>query len=54
MPVKFKNFTFNESVISNIEQKCRTVGAHDFNSYLHECSFGGKPIIDTIKMLKSI
>ena len=52
MKIKFENFTFDENVINEIERKCFSVGAHDFNKYLHECKFGGKPIIKVLQDLK--
>lgn len=52
MKIKFENFTFDDNVIKVIEDKCFKVGAHDFNKYLHESKFSGKPLIDVIHELK--
>lgn len=53
MKITYDNFTFDDKVIQTIEDKCRMVGAHDFNNYLHKCCFGGKPIIDVLKDIKN-
>ena len=52
MKIKFENFVFDDNVINEIERKCFMVGAHDFNRYLHESKFGGKPVISVLHDLK--
>ncbi len=52
MKITYYNFTFDDKVIQTIEDKCCNVGAHDFNNYLHQCRFAGKPVIDVLKDIK--
>ena len=52
MKLCYNNFTFDNNVIESIENNCKQVNAHAFNQYLHECRFGGKPIIQVLKNIK--
>lgn len=54
MKIKFVNFVFDDKVIEEIERKCFKVGAHNFNKYLHESKYGGKPVIDILKDIKNL
>ncbi len=52
MKIKFGNFIFDDKVVETIEKKCFEVGAHNFNKYLRESKYGGKPVIDVLKDIK--
>ena len=52
MPVKYKNFTFDNHVIDVINNKNSQVAAHEFNEYLHHAHFAGKSVIEVLKDLR--
>ena len=52
MPIKYKNFTFDNHVIDVINNKNSHVSAYEFNKYLHYANIAGKPIIEVLKDLR--
>ncbi len=51
--MSFEGFTFDDKVVAEIDRKCAMVNAHDYNDYLHNSSFGGNSIIDTVKEIRA-
>lgn len=52
MPVKYKNFIFDNHVLDVINSKNGLVSVHEFNEHLHSARFAGKSVIEALKDLR--